>query len=386
MLTLKNVPNVILIYAKVTFRKLTHKKLRFFTFLSLLLLFVTIFIIKIKKKKSLEMAKELRKKCLTFINKSVDHCLELKERKDQNKRFAAIKTDLPIRQIKMTLTTAVFLYKDEYQTYVIKRVIVNEQSPTQEEEISLLLKHKNIINTFASEREVFYNHLNEKQEILWLFSEFLREKVSQRTVNGDEDIIRRIAKDILIAVSYLHNNNIVHLDLKIANVMGQKEKGKVVYKLIDFGYSRNLNKEKAANDEVYIKNKSYGTFPYKSYEVARKNIHGKCSDIWCTGAIVWFLSLEETPFYKEKGEKDIDEYRNFIDGYKKHFFNPETSNELKDFVLRTMNRQRSERPTAEELLEHPFITNKKLDHEIVDYDDEGYFTDSFSDTVSDGDE
>ncbi|KAM0673902.1 hypothetical protein GVAV_002420 [Gurleya vavrai] len=321
------------------------------------------------------MARDLRKECLRFINEAVDKCLQHTERKDQNRAFAAISTKLPIRPIKMTLTTAVFLYKDEFKTYVIKRVIVNDISPTQEEEISLALNHPNVIRTFGSDREVFVNTQGEKQNIIWLFSEFLREKVSQRTVNGDENIIRNIMKDVLTALKFLHDEkNMVHLDLKIANVMAQKEKGVLVYKLIDFGYARDFNKEKIVNDEVYIKNKSYGTFPYKPYEVVRKNIHGKPSDIWCTGAIAWFLSLEETPFYLEKGDKDVKEFRKFIDGTKKHFFIHGTSSELKDFILKCMNRNREERPTAAKLLEHPFITGKKLDKPLENYetDDSDY--------------
>ncbi|KAM0688375.1 hypothetical protein COBT_000369 [Conglomerata obtusa] len=327
------------------------------------------------------MAETLKKECLSFINRAVDHCLEMKERKDQNKRFAAIRSDLPIKPIKMTLTTAVFLFKDDIKSYVIKRVIVNEASPTQEEEISLALKHRNIINTFGSEREVFVNHAGESQTILWLYSEYLKEKVSQRTVDRNERIIRDIMEDVLTALVFLHDEmNMVHLDLKIANVMGQREKGKIVYKLIDFGYARNFNLEENDKGEVYIKNKSYGTFPYKSYEVVRKNIHGKASDIWCVGAIAWFLSMGETPFYKDDGEKDTVEFRQFIDGIEKHFFAGQTSSELKKFILTCMNRKRNERPTARDLLEHDFITGKKI--ERVKGNDSGFESD---DTFTDSD-
>lgn len=305
---------------------------------------------------------EIKMKCLDFINLAVDNCLKLSERRDQNKRFAAIRTDLPIRPIKMTLTTAVFHFKNQTDDYVIKRVIVKDESPTQEDTVSLNLVHKNVIVTYDSFTSYFIDHKKTKQKILWIFSEFLKERISQRSVNRKEEIIRDIIKDSLTALKYMHEEkNTVHLDLKIANIMGDKIKNKIVYKLIDFGYSRDFNKDsKVKQGELRIPGKSYGTFPYKPPEVVFENIHGKASDIWCIGAIAWFLSLGETPFYKDKGEKDINEYRRFLKEKSKHFFEEDTTPELRHFIKKCMQRNRLERPTARELLDHPFITGKSL--------------------------
>lgn len=316
------------------------------------------------------------KECMDFIDIEVTKCLRMKDRKHQNKLFANIKTTLPIRPIKMTLTTAVFLFKSQQQTFVMKRVIIKPESLSQEEEISLNLKHKNILSTFHSEVTEFKPESGVKLDILWLFSEFLRERVSQTKVDRDEDIIRSILIDSLTALAFMHSKNIVHLDLKLANIMGQKVGETIVYKLIDFGYSRNLEKEEhGTTEEVYIHKKAYGTFPYKSPEIVIENIHGKASDIWCIGAIAWFLSLGKTPFYTSSGEKNTDSHRNFLSTNKKFLFMKDTSKELKNFIELAMKRNRKKRPTAQNLLNHPFIIRTKLGKsKSKDFEDDGYYS------------
>lgn len=373
---------------RAVFRKLTHRKVRFVFYLIICFFVVSAFFIFRHIKKIMmqkEERKRLRDKCLEFINREVDNCLKLPERKDQNKRFATIKSDiLPLMPIKMTLTTAVFHFKTKNENYVIKRVIVREDSPTQEDVISRSLQHKNIIKTFDSETTYFVDHNNKKQRIIWLFSEFLKEKIGQRIVNRNEDVIRHIMRDTLVALKFLHDEmNFVHLDLKIANIMGERVRSKMVYKLIDFGYSRDFNKErKVLNSELIIPGKSYGTFPYKPPEVVIENKHGKPSDIWCVGAIAWFLSLGETPFYTSKGEKDVSAYRKFLRGATKHFFDEDTTVELKHFIKKCMNRDPQARYTASQLLDHPFITGKSIISTGETYNDDSDESLSYSSTGS----
>ena len=64
-------------------------------------------------------------------------------------------------------------------------------------------------------------------------------KINEKHVQGSEDVIRNIMRDALLGLKYLHDNNYAHLDIKIANIMGLTQKnGRIVYKLIDFGYTQ----------------------------------------------------------------------------------------------------------------------------------------------------
>lgn len=334
--------------------------------------------------------------------------------------------NLPIHYLMVRPSTELNDFYDS-KYIVIKRAIIREETGTQEDIISMRIDHPNLLKTYKTFR---LNHVKRKrdnfseseevaqQEIVFLYSEFLRYRISNKYVNMNESVIRIILRDVLDGLAYLHSQDIIHLDIKIANIMGQEvfeqdshknvrrqrdilgeyeaDRGvrssmrntvsdseqsstfrkRLVYKLIDFGYSRDLSlyPEGKKNGEIYIQSKSYGTYPYKPPEVVFHNIHGKSSDIWCIGAVAWFLSNGKVPFYHEDGEKNTAENRKFLKGQKRHFFHPNISHELKDFILVCMNTKRQLRPSAAELLNHYFITGQKFDDHI----DSGYETDTDS--------
>ncbi|ELQ76099.1 mitogen-activated protein kinase kinase kinase, non-specific serine/threonine protein kinase [Trachipleistophora hominis] len=343
-------------------------------------------------------------KILHYIDVESDRALSYENRTDQNKYFASLRPALPLKPIKMTLQTTVFLYKREggeessehgdrtgghandgdaresfaaQRYFVIKRAIIRKDTNTQEDTISMRLRHPNLLTTYKTFRTEFVDRNNERQDIVWLYSQFLKHRISHKYVAMDENIIRHILTDVLHGLRYMHERKIMHLDIKIANIMGQTENNRIVYKLIDFGYARDLTLTDKGNklEEIKIPSKSYGTFPYKPPEVVFENVHGLKSDIWCVGAVAWFLSLGRVPFYHDNGEKNTVTYRRFIKGTKKHFFYPETSNELRDFVLVSMNRRRANRPSVKELLKHPFILGTKFEESESEHDS-GFGSDS----------
>lgn len=330
-------------------------------FLKLLVLSTAVLLLITKKIFDYMAREQISKKVFVAIDQHVDSCLITDDRKEQNARFRAFQNTLGLRPIKMTPFTAVLLYTRNFKPVVIKRVIFREDSPSQEDVISRMVQHKNIMKTYTTFRSSFINRNNEKQVILWMISEYLTHRLSQKYVSRDEKVIRGVMRDSLIALDYLHRMNIAHLDIKIENIMGKEVSGTVRYKLIDLGYGRILDKDIGGKElrETYIPTKSYGTFPYKPPEVVRENIHGVKSDIYCLGAVAWFLSLGKTPFYVD-GDRDLHAFRRFLAGGIRIRFKEDTSPELQDFVVQCMDPDRKRRPAAFQLLRHPFITNEVL--------------------------
>lgn len=312
----------------------------------------------ITKKIFNSMAREqISRSVFIAIDAHVDHCLVTSERKEQNEKFKMFENDLGLKPIKITPFTAVFLYTQNLKPVVIKRVIFREDSPSQEDSISRIVQHKHIMKTYTTFRSRFVNRNKERQTILWMISEYLTHRLSQRYVSRDESIIRSVMGDVLLGLEYLHSMNVAHLDIKIENIMGKEINGMVRYKLIDLGYGRFLDNDIGGRErsETYIPGKSYGTFPYKSPETVRDNLHGVKSDIYCLGAVAWFLSLGKTPFYTD-GERDLHAFRKFLAGGVKIKFAEGTSPELQDFIAVCMQIPSAARPKASELLRHPFIT------------------------------
>nr|AJA32513.1 mitogen-activated protein kinase kinase kinase ANP1 [Nosema pernyi] len=323
--------------------------------LSILLLSVvvilTFFILFTNKIFSSAKRASMEKEIYNYINKTMDEILKHKTRVKQNSEFAKLDPPLPIQPLKMTLSTAVFLYTDTTPNTVLKRIIVNKKAPIYEDEIALRLNHPNMVKSIKSERTTYEDSNGEKQIIIWLYMEYLPIRISYKTVNKNEDVLRRIARDVLIGLDYLHKQNIAHLDLKIANIMGDHKKGEIFYKIIDFGYARHMK-----NGEIKIPTKNYGTFPYKPPEIVLHNIHSLKSDIWCLGAIILFLRNGKTPFYDSKGNKQSDKYKDFIKGNRTIPLDSEASKEIKDFITSCLQLDKDRRPTAKELLSHKFIT------------------------------
>lgn len=315
-------------------------------------------------------------KITDYINREMDRILMYKTRDRQNEEFRNITTNLPIEPIRMTLTTAVFKYTNTNPNVILKRIIWNPSNLLNEDHMSMSLRAPNILKTLKTFRSRRILPDGKEQTLLWIFAEYLDVRISQKSVMGDENLIRKIIKDALQGLAYMHSNNVAHLDMKIGNIMGKTVNGSIVYKLIDFGYSQRMPK---GVEHVVIPKKNYGTYPYKSPEIVFENKHGLKSDIWSLGAICWFLSLQYTPFYLENYVKDLDRYKKFLKqsnengdtrGYHRFTFNKNTSTALKHFVKLCMQINPERRPTAEELLRHPFILGLDITYDEDNNSDE----------------
>lgn len=117
----------------------------------------------------------------------------------------------------------------------------------------------------------------------------LIKKATMFKINDVVDIICQIAE----ALSYVHNNGIIHRDIKLGNIMVNKEKDHYFVKLLDFGTSfvMELNKIKETNEII-------GTFGYMSPEatgILNKRIDER-SDYYSLGIIFYQLLSGKLPF------------------------------------------------------------------------------------------
>lgn len=111
--------------------------------------------------------------------------------------------------------------------------------------------------------------------------------------NIQETEIRRIFRQIALGVRHLHDNNIVHRDIKDENVVLDEQHGGL--RLIDFGSAAYL--KPGRKYETFV-----GTLDYAAPEILRGHTYsGKPQDVWALGILLFTLVYRENPFY------DIDE-------------------------------------------------------------------------------
>lgn len=93
------------------------------------------------------------------------------------------------------------------------------------------------------------------------------------------DVVRKYTRQILEGLAYLHENSIVHRDIKGANVLANAE-GNI--KLADFGASKRL---KSLRTMTALKS-VHGTPYWMAPEVINGKGYGRSSDLWSLGCTV----------------------------------------------------------------------------------------------------
>lgn len=100
---------------------------------------------------------------------------------------------------------------------------------------------------------------------------------------------------VLSAVSYIHDKNVIHRDLKLANILISDLSNLRSVKIIDFGFGH--QKHSSTNYDEHV-----GTLVYMAPEVAFEHEYTKSVDVWATGIIMHYVITGKHPFY----DKEID--------------------------------------------------------------------------------
>lgn len=103
-----------------------------------------------------------------------------------------------------------------------------------------------------------------------------------------EDKARKLFKQIVSVIEYIHSKGIVHRDIKCENMLFDKNK---VLKLIDFGFARG-NMLPPKMSETYC-----GSYAYASPEILKGvPYQPQASDIWAIGVVLYAMVVGRLPF------------------------------------------------------------------------------------------
>ena len=110
---------------------------------------------------------------------------------------------------------------------------------------------------------------------------------------------RKMALAVAQGLSFLHQQDIIHNDLKSLNVLVRRYSDEWVLKLTDFGLS------KIKQETARFTNTPQGTAEWMAPEVFENNDYSKKSDVYAYGVVLWEIVARQRPFRDMGGPLQI---------------------------------------------------------------------------------
>ena len=173
----------------------------------------------------------------------------------------------------------------------------------------------------------------------------------------DENVIRLYIREILKGLNYLHENGIVHSDLKCKNVL-LGSSGSI--KLADFGCAKRLSDLRINETSTQSCKYIGGTPLWMAPEVLRNEGVDFAADIWSLGCTMIEMATGKPP-WSEDLSNPMAAILRIARGNEMPRFPPQFSDEGLDFLSKCLDRNPKMRWTAKELLNHPFVLGKPED-------------------------
>ena len=240
--------------------------------------------------------------------------------------------------------------KEDKEIYAMKRVKIGGLTKKELEnsfnEVRLLasLNHKNVIGY----REAFYDQKSKTLNIVMEYADDgdLSTKIKQaikKQIFFEESKIWSTLIQILEGLKYLHKSDIIHRDLKSANIFLTKKGG---VKIGDLNVSKIIGKSMAITQT--------GTPYYASPEIWNDHPYDYKCDIWSAGCIIYEMASLKMPF---RGTSMQMLYNNVMKGD----FDPipsRYSKDLMEIIKLILIKNPKQRPSAEDLLKNRIIVQK----------------------------
>eukprot|EP01104_Vermistella_antarctica_P019588 TRINITY_DN7742_c0_g1_i1.p1 TRINITY_DN7742_c0_g1~~TRINITY_DN7742_c0_g1_i1.p1 ORF type:complete len:299 (+),score=73.59 TRINITY_DN7742_c0_g1_i1:266-1162(+) len=207
------------------------------------------------------------------------------------------------------------------------------------------------------------SYLVKKKNKIWVIMEFMDLGTLSRVIKYEHDrltegVMALVCKCIAEALSYLHTKEkpVIHRDLKSENVLLSHEGG---LKLSDFGLGAELQNQ---GDE---RSTSAGTSYWMAPELIQGEGYGVKVDVWSLGVLLYEM-VEGKPPYENESRLNV---YTLVVSKGRPDFNPAMRNkfsrDLFEFADACCVMSPDKRPTAAQLLQHPFISRASPMSDLV---------------------
>ncbi|XP_074477788.1 serine/threonine-protein kinase 17A [Sebastes fasciatus] len=162
-----------------------------------------------------------------------------------------------------------------------------------------------------------------------------------------EEDVKRLMRQILEGVSFLHQNNVVHLDLKPQNILLTSSSPLGDIKIVDFGLSRMVSSHQELREIM-------GTPEYVAPEILNYEPISTATDMWSTGVLAYVMLTGISPFLGENKQETFLNISQLNVSYSEEELQ-QLDRAALSFIQMLLRKQPQDRATAEQCLKHPWL-------------------------------
>ncbi|XP_023013886.1 serine/threonine-protein kinase 33 isoform X1 [Leptinotarsa decemlineata] len=263
-------------------------------------------------------------------------------------------------------TVVAAVEKSTSTQYAIKIVNKFSAGTAQMDEIKREIK---ILKSVSHQNIIRLDKIYESAKKIYMVMERCRDTLFNKYRSENpftEKISKKIIKQLVDAVHYLHKHDIVHRDIKMENILLTKNVNdpfdNFFIKLSDFG----LSVIKSGTGISGLLRDRVGTVIYMAPEILSGHTYSELCDVWSVGVILYLLIFNKFPFIARNQDDLVVKICEEEPEYPK-----ETNNDRIDLLKSILVKDPVKRVTALEILKHPWMVDNKIksrkDETIIDY-------------------
>ena len=235
-------------------------------------------------------------------------------------------------------------------------IAIESNTLAVEDEIEDIYQEINIMSQLQSKYITKYHGSYIKNSTIWIVLEYCEGGSCLdilRAGDFEEVYIAIILREILQGLEHLHAQGKLHRDIKAANLLIDAQGNP---KIADFGVSGQIT-------ATFTRRNSFvGTPFWMAPEVIEQTGYDSKADIWSLGITAIELAKGRAPY------SDMHPMRALflIPKNDSPVLEGNFSKPLKAFIASCLEKDPEKRPTAKELLKHPFIKSAKPNSHLVE--------------------